>query len=77
MPEDHEVETWVVGPEYEGAHFDRLRMALKTLGYRTVDNSWGVGGSQELRTWDITGPGGSLRVEAETYMGLSVSGSAP
>lgn len=75
MAEEHKVETWVVGSEYDGPHFDRLRMALTTVGYRAVDSTWGVGGSQELRTWDIEGPDGPLHIEAETYVGLTVSGS--
>ena len=74
MIQDDAAEKFVAGPEYDGPHFERLRTTLRTLGYRTVDSSWGVGGSQELRTWEVRGPAGSLRVEAETYIGLTVSG---
>ena len=62
-----------------GAEFDAnlqrvLGAALRDLGYVLDDESWGVGGSQELHKWVFDAPLGQLVVEAETYVGLSISG---
>lgn len=35
---------------------------------------WGVGGSQAIVTYRVTLPEGQLRLTAETYVGLSLSG---
>ena len=73
--EEHEGDkTWVVGPEWDDALLLRLGDALKALGYRVDKHEWGVGGSQELSTWNVHGDAGALRIEAETYIGLTVTG---
>jgi hypothetical protein len=69
-----ETETWIVGAEYDEALFEQLRSALQTLGYRMEDAMWSLGGSQELRAWEFVGPEGILHAEAETYIGLSITG---
>jgi len=68
------VETWVVGAEFDVNLQRTLGAALRSLGYVLADESWGVGGSQELRRWILNAPLGQLVVEAETYVGLSISG---
>jgi hypothetical protein len=70
------VETWVVGEEFDASLQRALGAALRELGYVLDDESWGVGGSQELLRWILDAPLGQLVVEAETYVGLSVSGPA-
>ncbi|MBU1413208.1 hypothetical protein KKC22_16990 [Myxococcota bacterium] len=70
------IEHWIVGPEYDKALFERLALTLRALGYRLGSEWSGVGGSQEISHWEISGPSGSLILEAETYVGLSLSGSA-
>ena len=70
------VETWVVGAEFDVSLQRALGAALRNLGYVLDDESWGVGGSQELRRWVVDAPLGQLVVEAETYVGLSISGPA-
>jgi hypothetical protein len=65
---------WQIGPEYEADLFGKLGRVLHSLGYHVGEDWWGVGGSQEVSRWEISGPGGDLVVEAETYVGLSVSG---
>jgi hypothetical protein len=67
-------EHWIVGSEHGQALFAQLGTSLRALGYR-LGNEWsGVGGSQDISHWEVSGPEGSLVVEAETYVGLSVSG---
>ena len=65
---------WLLADEQDVGAFARLGAALKELGYVVNEHEWGVGGSQELSTWELGAPGGSIMVCAETYMGLSVSG---
>jgi hypothetical protein len=68
------VETWVVGAEHDEALFLALGAALRKLGCTLEDDAWGVAGSQELSRWVLESSLGQLVVEAETYVGLSVSG---
>ena len=68
------IETWVVGAEYDKALFMALGSALRELGCKLEDDSWGVAGSQEVSRWVLDSSLGQLVVEAETYVGLSVSG---
>jgi len=69
-----DVETWVVGAEHDKALFLALGAALRKLGCTLEDNTWGVAGSQELGRWVLESSLGQIVVEAETYVGLSVSG---
>ena len=68
--------TWIVGPEYDQAVFERLREALFDLGYALSGLWWGVGGSQEISRWSALRKDGEIIVEAETFIGLSVEGPA-
>ena len=69
-------EQWVVGPEYDEQLFHRLGCVLRAFGFK-LDTKWdGVGGSQDIRHWEITSPEGVLVVDSETYMGLSIHGPA-
>jgi hypothetical protein len=68
---------WNVGPEFNEALLRRLGATLRACGYAVDSRSWGVAGSQELSTWNVTGPRGVLLVEAETYIGLTVTGARP
>ena len=77
MIEESQSETWVVGPEYDDVLLGRLRRTLVALGYRVGEASWGVTGSQELSTWEARSASGSVLIQAETYVGLSVTGAAP
>ena len=70
------IETWVVSAEFDASLQRALGAVLKGLGYVLDDESWGVGGSQELHRWVLDAPLGRLVVEAETYVGLSISGPA-
>jgi hypothetical protein len=68
------IETWNAGPEYDNAIQRRLKTVLHDLGYRPSDQWCGVGGSQEISHWRFTGALGDLTVEAETYVGLTITG---
>ena len=73
-PHSVPVESWNVGAEYDKAIQARLKSVLLELGYRLSDKWWGVGGSQEISHWKFTGVLGDLTVEAETYVGLTITG---
>jgi hypothetical protein len=68
------VETWRAGPEYDNAIQRRLKAVLLELGFRPSNRWWGVGGSQEVSHWEFSGTLGKLTVEAETYIGLTITG---
>lgn len=75
MIEESQSETWLVGPEYDDELLGRLRQALAVLGYSVGDVSWGVAGSQEVSEWEARSAFGSLSIQAETYVGLRVTGA--
>jgi len=75
MPAESKTETWVVAAEYDTAALKRLGLVLESLGYVFEKRLSGVAGSQELTTWRAYSPYGSLSIEAETYVGLSVRGA--
>ena len=66
--------TLVLGDEYDHALIARTWSVLAAMGARRVDALGFVAGSQEvsIQIWDLGGA--TLRFEAETYMGLTVSG---
>lgn len=67
-------EQFIVGVEHDPALTERLGNVLRSLGYN-LDTSWhGIGGSQEIGHWVVASPKGQLIIEAETYVGLSVTG---
>ena len=63
-----------LGHEYDRQLFEALGDALREKGAALHSDSWGVGGSQEISTWDLTVDGEAVRVEAETYIGLTIEG---
>jgi hypothetical protein len=68
--------TVVLGPEYDQQLRSALRDVLQALATGKPRHEWGVAGSQELETVDVEIDGRQLHVEAETYMGLSITGPA-
>jgi hypothetical protein len=66
--------TAILGPEYDAVTRDALRSVLVDLGVSMQEVSWGVGGSQEIETVIVVLGGRKLTVEAETYVGLSITG---
>ncbi|MDP3654221.1 MAG: hypothetical protein Q8R67_21330 [Rhodoferax sp.] len=63
-----------LGPETDDDLFERLRTAIIDLGGSITDSEWVLGGSQEITTYKIVLPTGTLEAVAETYVGLSLQG---
>lgn len=67
--------TIVLGDEFDEALRTKLRSVLQRLG-ATPQGSAGqfVAGSQSIEQLEVLVDGRQLRIEAETYVGLSVTG---
>lgn len=63
-----------LGSETDDELFERLRKALIDLGGSISDSECVLGGSQEVTTYKIVLPAGTLEAVAETYTGLSLVG---
>jgi hypothetical protein len=67
-------ETIVLGHEYD----DKLRLTLvqllRELGATGLEETWGLAGSQEISSAKAQLGGKPLLIEAETYIGLSITG---
>ena len=63
-----------LGPEYDKRTRAALRAVLKELGAVSSESDWGVGGSQEIETVVFSVRGHKVTVEAETFIGLTVTG---
>jgi hypothetical protein len=55
-----------LGPETDGALFDRVRKAVVTLGGKIKESSYGVVGLQEVITYAISLSSGAVELESET-----------
>jgi len=66
----------VVGREYDKALRHALFELLAELGAQIAARQWGLGGSQILETAKVSIGKDTLVVEAETYVGLRLSGEA-
>jgi len=64
----------ILAPEYDNDLFEVLSNTLKSEGAKIFSKDWGVGGSQEVSTWDVKINEETINVEAETYIGLSIRG---
>lgn len=63
-----------IGAEYDRQARRRLKAALHRAGAKRVTSWWGVFGSQEISNATFVIAGGRVQVEAETYVGITVSG---
>ena len=54
----------------------RLKALLAQMGYEHIATDVDDPVVRDLMTWTFSGPDGVLVVEAETYIGLSVTGSS-
>ncbi|MCY1279420.1 hypothetical protein D9M70_281740 [compost metagenome] len=70
-----ETATIILGDEYDDALRDALLAVLVRNGAVGIDKTWGVGGSQEVEVLVISLGGDLITIEAETFVGLTVSGS--
>jgi hypothetical protein len=66
----------VLGSEYDDALRQALMECLSEMGADVAARQWGLGGSQILETTKVAVGKDVLVVEAETYVGLSISGEA-
>jgi hypothetical protein len=64
----------VLGDEYDEELRSTVVDVLRELGAQRRQRSAGVGGSQEVETLSFRVGEREIVVEAETYMGLSISG---
>ncbi|WP_186134661.1 hypothetical protein [Burkholderia gladioli] len=64
----------VVGDEYDEALRKALSIAISEIGAEVVDKSGGVAGSQDLEVLVINVGGETVKIEAETFVGISVEG---
>ena len=62
-----------IGPD-DKATRKRLKAALRKAGAHRAGHWWGLGGSQEITRWTYLVNDAHLTVEAETYIGLTLSG---
>lgn len=69
-----EMKSVVLGPEHDQRLRSILQDVLQAIASSTSRYEWGVAGSQELETIDVEIDGRQLHVEAETYIGLCVTG---
>jgi len=66
----------ILGSEYDDALRQALMDCLAALGADIAGRQWGLGGAQIIETTKISLGKDLLVVEAETYVGLSISGEA-
>jgi len=64
----------VLGNEHDEHLREVLVAVLKGRGGRPRSSDWGLGGSQEVSTLQVEIEGRCVVVEAETYIGLSITG---
>jgi hypothetical protein len=69
-----DTKTVVLGTEWDDALRARLLEVLRALGAQLQDRRSALAGSQGIDTFDIVIDGRHLMVEAETYIGLSLTG---
>jgi hypothetical protein len=69
--------TIILGDEYDDNLRVALRAALVESGAIGLGGSWGVGGSQEIETLEVTVGDALVTIESETFVGLTVTGPKP
>lgn len=69
-----EIATIILGDEYDDTIRDALLAVLVRSGAVGIDKTWAVGGSQEIETMVIKLGGDVITIEAETFVGLTVTG---
>lgn len=70
-----ETETIILGDEYDDALRGALHAVLVRNGAVGIDKFWGVAGSQEIENLVVRLGSDLITIEAETFVGLTVTGS--
>ena len=65
-----------LGNEYDKVLLQALKEVLSDLGGVKNTSDWGMAGSQEIERAEFIVGNETLTVEAETYVGLTIFGSA-
>ncbi len=65
-----------LGPEYDTGLHRTLISVLKDFGAQTEPPQWAVGGSQEIVIQVALLEGERIKIESETFMGLTLEGDA-
>ena len=63
-----------VGAEHDKGARQRLKNALRRAGAKRVSSGWRLFGSQEISDATFSIGDARLRVQSETYIGITVSG---
>ena len=67
--------TKVIGEEYDTNLIKKLKLVLKNNNTVFLNREWSLVGSQELQEFEILYKGEQLKIEIETYIGISLFGS--
>lgn len=73
---DSNHKTVLLGSEGDNELRVHVKQALEKMGAKYIDGSWGLVGSQVIETFDFAIGEERLRLESETYIGLSLTGPA-
>jgi hypothetical protein len=71
---NNECASIVLGDEYDAGLRNALHVVLVRAGAVELDKSWVVGGSQEIEIIEVELIGEKIRVESETFVGLTIFG---
>lgn len=66
--------TVILGPEYDQHLRATVMEVMRQLGASIESRNWSVAGSQEIETVHAQLAANSITIEAETYIGLSITG---
>lgn len=64
----------VLGDECDAVLRNALHVVLVRLGTVGLDKSWTVEGSQEIEVAGVGLVGGKVKIESETFVGLTIFG---
>ena len=67
--------TKVIGEEYDTNLIKKLKLVLINNNTVFLNREWSLVGSQELQEFEILYKGEQLKIEIETYIGISLIGS--
>ena len=66
--------TVILGPEYDQHLRATVMKVMRQLGASVESRDWSVAGSQEVETVQARLARQEITIEAETYIGLSITG---